>query len=107
MTAKQAKPRRCLCGCNGQVGKRATFVPGHDSKLHSRWLQVRRGESKERLTPDQLEYGNDHWELTQRKPKPKAKKAAKAKSAKRGDKRKVTTKSPATVAAEQDEEGDE
>lgn len=103
MTAKQQKrPRRCLCGCNGEVGKRATFVPGHDSKLHSRWLQVKRGESKERLTREQMEYGDGHWEVTERKPRPKAK--AKTRAAKRGGKRRVTTKSPATVAAEQAED---
>lgn len=98
MTAKSSKPRRCLCGCNAEVGKRATFVPGHDSKLHSRWLKVSRRESKERLTRDQMEYGDSHWEVTQRKAKPKTKVA---RAAKRGGKRKVTTKSPATVAAEQ------
>lgn len=106
---KTSKPRLCLCGCGEEVGKRATFVPGHDSKLHSRWLAVRRGQSKEKLTREQIEYAESHWQFTPAPAKAKAAKAkvkggkgAKAAKAAKA-KRKVSTKSPATVAAEQAE----
>lgn len=101
MVAKvQQQTRRCLCGCNGEIGKRATFVPGHDSKLHSRWLMVRRKESKERLTPSQIEYAEAHWQFTpapKREPKRKVTVKQVQAQGKRA-KRQVNSKTPATVA---------
>lgn len=90
MTSKPQPARNCLCGCGGTVSTGSTFIPGHDSKLHSRWLKVKRGESKEKLTREQMAYGDERWVVTERKPKPaKAKVAKPAKPAKGKAKAKV------------------
>lgn len=46
-------PRMCGCGCGEMVRtKRASFLPGHDSKLHSKLLKVAKGDAKATEIPD-------------------------------------------------------
>ena len=37
--AARAEPQKCGCGC-GKMTKGGKFLPGHDSKLHSRLLKA-------------------------------------------------------------------
>lgn len=42
----QPEPRRCLCGCDSVVGKKARFVVGHDARLKGELVRLSRAGSE-------------------------------------------------------------